>query len=319
VTSAFGGLVYIRIREGTELGDVDVTFTGTTSAPLYVHGVTDAAQWNETIRHYHAPWAELVGDKVALTVRSSDIREVDVVALMEFWEQAMDAAWHLTGIGDEGHRRERYAADPAIEGIAHSGYPVAMAEQWSTALVDISEQAQNNWWTTFHELGHNFQFAPSTWTGLQEASCNLWALYVLEQAAGLEWKDTHPNEAMGQVKRTERIQAYVDGGRNFAEDWQTGFNAYQGFLPLEVFMQLIEGFGWDLIHHLNRQYRALAAGQIPYLSHDKIQAWVIASSLQAGVSLEQFYLDWGFPINTETSQAIIHLPDWEENPMSLFD
>ncbi len=319
MTSAFGGLIYVRVMAGTALGPVDVTITRVARAPRYVHGVTDLSAWQDEISQYPAPWAELENDKIVLTVRSSDLKGVDPKSLMEFWTKAMDAVWYLAGIDDPKARIERIAADPAIEGIAHSGYPISMAEKWSYALLDTSEQKENQWWTTFHELGHNFQLKEWTFTGLQEATCNLWSLHVLETAAGVPRQFTHPDEEMGDIKRQARIQAYVDDGRKFASDWQTGFNAYQGFLPVEAFMQLQEAFGWKLLHDMNAYYRALAEQDKPKTTSQRIQLTIVQSSQYAGVDLSGFYEDWGFPLSAATKQTTGMLPAWNANPMDIYD
>jgi hypothetical protein len=319
MTSAFGGMVYIRVVAGTDLGPLEIKITNVAEAASYVHGVTDPAAWRDQVEGHPVPLAELVGEKIVLTVRTVDLAGIDPVPLMEFWTEAMDAVWYLAGIDDPAARIERIVADPAIEGIAHSGYPIAMAEKWTYALVDISDQRENQWWTTFHELGHNFQLRGWTFVGLQEATCNLWALHALETVGDVPRAFTHPGQEMSDAKRRARIQTWVDEGRDFEGNWQMGFNAYQGFIPLETFMQLQERFGWALLHELDQTYRDLPLEEQPFASDVKIQEWIVRSSRAAGMNLQGFYEDWGFPISDDTAAAIEDLPPWDDHPMNAFD
>jgi hypothetical protein len=288
-------------------------------AASYVDGVTDPVQWRLDLVDHPVPIAELVGEKIILTVRTEDLVDVDPVPLMAFWTEAMDAVWYLAGIPEGAERPERIVADPAIQGIAHSGYPIAMAELWTYALVDISDMRENKWWTTFHELGHNFQSTDWTFVGLTEATCNLWALHVLETVGDVARGDTHPDQEMSDARRRARVQAWIEEGRDFEGNWQMGFNAYQGFIPLELFMQLQEAFGWGYLHTLNSIYRDLAPVERPRSEQEMIQQWIRRSSATTGVNLGDFYRDWGFPISDETDAIISMQPDWLENPMDIYD
>ena len=194
-----------------------------------------------------------------------------------------------------------------------------MAEKWSGGLLDISSMVHNKWWTTFHELGHNFQLQEWTFLGLQEATCNLWSLYILETVGNLEWSQTHDGEEMGVAKRDERLQWYLDNGRDFSQDWQNGFYAYQGFLPLEPILQLQEAFGWEFLHDMNSEYRGVEVNEIPFTENGKIQEWIIRSSKAVNFRLDGFYEDWGFPIEETTRSAVETLPAWIGNPMDVFD
>jgi len=141
----------------------------------------------------------------------------------------------------------------------------------------------------------------------------------LETVGNVPRKFTHPGEEMSDEKRKERIQKYVDEGRDFANNWQQGFNAYQGFIPLEVFMQLQEAFGWSLLHELNKSYRNQPYIEQAWTSEQKVQEWIVRSSQAAGVNLTGLYDDWGFPITEQTKQAIGGLPMWTANPMDAYD
>ena len=158
-----------------------------------------------------------------------------------------------------------------------------------------------------------------TWLGLTEATCNLWALYILETVALVPWELTHDGYEFSAETREERILAYIAGGRNFKEDLQSGFNAYQGFLPLEPFLQLQEAFGWELFHTLAKEYRGLSDAETPVTEEARLQEWLLRISKTAGVNLVPFYLDWGFPIDPAIQSELSLLPAWDLNPMDPYD
>ena len=123
---------------------------------------------------------------------------------------------------------------------------------------------------------------------------------------------------MGTEKRHARLHAYVEGGRNLEADWQTGFNAYQGFLPLEPFLQLQDAVGWEWLHNLNREYINLSPEETPYSDSEKIQQSIQRSSATLNVNLVEFYQDWGFSVSAATQTATEHYPVWHGNPMQAY-
>ena len=107
VANAFGGPVYIEAPEGLKAG-VRVTIAGVVEAPLFVLGATTDEAWKE-IRERPAPWAELVCERVALSVPTSVARRIDnPTAIMEHWVKVMDAVADLAGRPRERKRPERF-------------------------------------------------------------------------------------------------------------------------------------------------------------------------------------------------------------------
>jgi hypothetical protein len=116
-----------------------VTIEGAVPAPHYVHGVTELADWRESIRHLPAPWAELQTDKVILTLPSEVIRDLDdPQALMDFWDGIMDRYMELLGLPPARRRIERFVSDVQISaGYMHSGYPLMTMLDITRTMVDI--------------------------------------------------------------------------------------------------------------------------------------------------------------------------------------
>jgi hypothetical protein len=75
--SGVGGLIYLVIHKDTNLGLIDVAFSGVIKAPLFVKGQTTEADWRSTIRNYPAPFGEIATSKFIMTLQSSYLATVD--------------------------------------------------------------------------------------------------------------------------------------------------------------------------------------------------------------------------------------------------
>ena len=60
----------------------DIEISGGVRAPYYILGETSSTEWEDTIRHHPAPWAELQGRRVILTLPSEYIRRLE----MQLWK-----------------------------------------------------------------------------------------------------------------------------------------------------------------------------------------------------------------------------------------
>jgi len=313
VTSAFGGLIYITIPDGVELGNFIVTIRGAGRAPRYIHGETTKDEWLSSVRKYPAPWAELESDMVILTIPSSAIRDLDDPGrVMDFWKGAMDAANYLAA--RKIHTRpERYVIDPNWDWGAHAGYPIMIAGPWSQYLIDIDNIGLNYWWGTFHELGHNFQLSEWTWNGWTEVSCNLWPTYILETIAGVKREETWDGGNLIPERRKKRIEEYIKNGPDF-----NGKLLKDPALGLEVLLLLQESFGWEYYKKINRKYLTLSKNQENKSNREKIQEYIIISSEIAKLNLVEYYSDWGFPIDPKTERTLERLPNWSQNPLNQY-
>ncbi|MFO0629073.1 MAG: M60 family metallopeptidase [Polyangiales bacterium] len=308
VGNAFGGLIYLRVPAGVAVGPVDVTVTGAVEAPRFVRGVTTADAWRAQLARAGAPWAELETGRLILTVPTSDARAVtDPEALMSFWDNVMDADADLAAIDRARPRAERIVFDRQIvAGYMHAGYPIEAFTPQAREALDLAALRRSGNWGFFHEIGHNHQFADWSWSGTGEATVNLWSVFVMERVVGLSPRTGHP--AVTPTERALRVQTYVRDGRNFARDWSV-------WVGLETFLQLQEGFGWAPLIDLNREYLALAESARPANESERIQRWIVRSSLRVDRDLVPFYAAWGFPITQATRDATAALPAWAENPM----
>ena len=305
-TSAFGGPVYLLVPAGTEVGRIEVRVAQVVQAPYYRHGETTAQEWREQLREHPAPWAEIEGDRVAFSVLTEEARSLeDPAALMIFWDEVLDAMADLEGSSHERVRKERFTLDRQISvGALHSGYPIMGHLRHHQGLLDLEHIRTNGSWGPFHELGHNHQWRDWFLPGTTEATCNLWSVYIHENLLNLP---TRREGRLSPQMRRQRRQRYLDAGANFSESWNV-------WVALDTYLQLQEGFGWELFSDLFPDYRReseAGAGS----AQDRIDEWITRTSRYTERNLVPFYEAWGFPITRAVRNALRDLPDWDENPM----
>ncbi|XP_058047683.1 TRPM8 channel-associated factor homolog [Ahaetulla prasina] len=307
VSSLWGGLLYIIVPENSSLGYFSITIEGATQAPYFKHGETSIQDWQDTIRHYPAPWAELETENIILTLPSDTIRSHDGIAfLLQTWDQMMRAITHLAAIPPIFPRPERVVANVQIsEDWVRTGYPI-MIHLWAVpAFIDVQAFYTKGTWGPIHELGHNQQkngwnFPPHT----DEATCNLWAVYVNETVLSISREIAHPDLQPGA--RKERIENYIRNGANLDD--------FEVFTALEPYLQLQEAFGWDPYIHIFAKYQTMS--NIPDEKKDKMNLWVETFSQEVKRNLAPFFKTWGWPIEDSVSEKLaLFYPAWAEDPM----
>jgi hypothetical protein len=309
VATAFGGLAYVTVPAGVDLGEIEVTLDGVILAPRFVRGETELADWTAGIRDLPAPWAELENASFVLTVPSSEIRDLDDPHLVvDLWKNVLDGCADLAAIDHDRVRAERMVVDRQISaGWMHSGYPIMAHDVSAPDLLGSLHLIENGDWGAFHELGHNHQLSSWLLPGTTEASVNLWSVYVYEEVLGLSRDEAHPS--LDPDDRADRIDDYLAGGADFYADWNV-------WTALETYLQLQEAFGWGLYFDLFAEYNDLTALEEPSGDQQIIDQWVERSSLAAGVDLGPFYVAWGFPVSQDVLDATSLLPVWVDDPMT---
>ena len=308
VASAFGGPLYLRLPAGTDLGEVTLTVDGVVLMPRFVAGTDSDTDW-ATLSAASAPWGELETDGIVFTVPAADLQAVpSPEALAAFWQEVLDAQATLAAIGRVRVRPERIVTDRQISaGWMHSGYPIMAHNASSGDLMDLDNLEQNGDWGAFHELGHNHQWRDWLLPGTTEASCNLWSVHTMEQVVGIDRSAGH--SALDPTSRADRVQAYIDGGRDFSADWSV-------WTALETWLQIQEAFGWEPLIAVQQQYLADAPSDDPGTDQGRIDRWATRMSDATERDLGDFLDAWGVPLSSSTRAAMAAHPAWDDHPMN---
>ncbi|KAJ1121166.1 hypothetical protein NDU88_009292 [Pleurodeles waltl] len=309
ISNLWGGLIYILVPTGCQLGPVQITIRGAVRAPFYKHGETTESAWRNTVRNYSAPLAEFATENIILTVPAENARLVENPgALMSKWDEMMIAVAELASISFHFSRPERIVADVQISNDwFHAGYPVMCHVQSVKDLIDLEHIKSFGTWGPLHEFGHNQQrWGWNITPNASEATCNLWSVYVSEKVLRIPRSKAH--ESLHPEIRKEAIKKYIKNGAKL-EDWTV-------FTALETYLQLQEGFGWEPFIQLFSDYQ-----KIPNIVNEntyKMNLWAELFSKQVKTNLVPFFKMWGWPIEDSTTKKLSSLPEWKENPMKNF-
>lgn len=307
ITSPFGGLLYFEAANG-QAKDVELLVDGAVSAPWWQQGKTTAEEWR-LLREHPAPWAELQGEFLILTLPSEAIRALeDPQELMDWWDHVVEEQFLFAG-EEPPQRPERFVSDVLISaGYMHSGYPIMMhldvAEVRANrpaVLVDLEELRSKGNWGCFHELGHNRQKPTWTFGGTGEVTNNLFSLYSGEQRSGIT-----PWENPWLQNQKKAGFAYLRDGADFTQ-WKR-----MPGVALLCYAQVQKAFGWEPMQQVFRVARDLVPAQRPKNDAAKQAFWIRELSLACQKDLRPFHAKWGWPIAERLRQdpALDELEEW---------
>lgn len=313
VANAFGGLIYVVVPAGSNLGVISVSISGGVAAPHFSLGQTDLTTWRNQIRYYPAPWAELESSTLILTIQSNYLRTLDdPQAVLQFWDRVQNANLDLAGWSPGRERPMRLTFDRQLSSAnayMHAGYPImALLASQPKALNIINVPAgvmPPDGWGFFHELGHNHQNPDWTFDGAGEVTVNLFTMYAIERVLGLP-KEQGLNEVAPD--RQTRVKNYFCSGASF-EKWKS-----DPFLALSMYVQMVDAFGWDSFKTVFREYLQLPGSERPQNDAQKRDQWLVRYSKTVGKNLGPFFTAWGIPTTTEARQSIANLPVWLPAP-----
>jgi len=308
VANAFGGLIYIDVP--ADAGRVTVEIKGAVAAPLFVLGETDLDAWRNEIRHAPAPWAEIAGRNMIVTIPSHNVRNLDdPAAVVEVWDRVLDlnaelAAWPSDSRLSPG----RFVVDRQISvGFMHAGYPIMAHLNVQAFLVDAehlrtcAREPTESIWGFYHEVGHNHQSDDWTFDGTVEVTVNLFTLYVYEHLCGIR---VDKNDRGSVAFRAAQMARYDFGDPDF-EQWKQ-----EPFLALVMYEQIQQAFDWDAFRKVFATYRALPDAERPKSDHEKRDQWLVHFSRQVGRNLGPFFEKWGVPTSQRARDSIAGLPVW---------
>ncbi|KAM5303821.1 TRPM8 channel-associated factor 2 isoform 1-T2 [Glossophaga mutica] len=306
VSCLWGGLLYVIVPKGSELGPTPVTIKRAVPAPYYKLGKTSLEEWRSCIQKSPAPWGELATDNIILTVPTANLRALeDPGPVLRLWDEVMQAVARLAAQPFPFRRPERIVADVQISaGWMHSGYPIMCHLESVQELISETNMRGSGLWGPIHELGHNqqqhgWEFPPHT----TEATCNLWSVYVHETVLGIPRARAHP--ALSPPQREKRIKEHLAKGAPLC-NWDV-------WTALETYLQLQEAFGWEPFTQLFAEYQTLPG--VPKDNAGKMNLWVKKFSEKVQKNLAPFFEAWGWPVQQEVATSLACLPGWEADPM----
>lgn len=309
VFSPYGGLLMINISDTTKIKSIALEVKGAVKAPFFKLGETSETDWVKTIRNYEAPWAELVTDNIVLTVPAYRIRQLDnPVKLMEFWDEVMNADADLAVISNKRVHQERIIVDQQVA----YGYMFTAPErivvpddntcEW---MLNENFMRENGSWGHFHELGHRHQFWGLDYDGLGEVTVNLFTLYVYDKVLK---KGLYSNENIPAKEAVvDRIKKYLSDKPSYEKF------SNDPFVALNMYIQLIENFGWEPIIAVNKIYRNIGlpkSSEAVKPNQERIDLWFTSICEATNKNLSKFFDIWKIPVSEKAKLKVAKYASW---------
>ncbi|MBW3129428.1 M60 family metallopeptidase [Hymenobacter profundi] len=308
IYSPYGGLLLLNVPDTSTLHVVRLRVQGAVQAPRFERGKTSLAEWQQTIRHYPAPWAELASENISLTVPAARIRALDdPEQLLAFWDAVLATEAQLAALPLPRRHPERVIVDQVVASGAYmftdAKKIVVPNDTYGCAqMLDVHYLQQKGSWGHFHELGHRHQFHGIDFSGLREVSVNLYTLYVFDKLLHKGLYQEFGPQSRQQV--ADDVTRYLDESPSF-EKWQSDPS-----LALCMYIQLISSFGWEPIEQVYRQYRQLPRSQYPTTEAAKRDYWFSAICAATHRNLGPFFALWRVPVSPEAEKAAAGYPGW---------
>jgi len=269
--------------------------------PTFELGVTSNEDWaRQMIEYNNAPIVQLTGQRAIIVVRylSAKTYLSNPEKLMAYYDQFIQYQDVLSGICQNG--TADYAIDPNkllyVEAdrlfmFATHGH---MGFTGSDALSALLSSDTANGWGPWHESGHQRQLTPMTWgtgSGMTEVTVNLYSMAVQEALEG----------------RASRIDEYYLVIKEYLNSNHRAFNDIpNAFHKLVILWQLRLTFGSSFYPQLHQRYRMMQ--DKPTENEDKIQRFMVETSLLSQLDLTVFFDRWGLYPNRQTLMELEHLP-----------
>ncbi|GAB7532672.1 M60 family metallopeptidase [Pseudomonas sp. 3A(2025)] len=300
VTAPHAGLLSFINRSPS--GHIDMVVDPVNArVPTFELGLNDNADWaRQMAEHSSAPVVLLMSTRALVVVRyrSADLYLRDPEALMQNFELFIAAQDDISGIGDE--RLEDCRIDPSqllyLEAdrgfmFAAQGY---MGFTGSGALSTLLSADRNTGWGPWHESGHQRQLDPFTWSqgsGMTEVTVNLYSMAAQEMFDG----------------RAGRLDEVYPATRAYLQNPHRNYHTLANvFHKLAMLWQLRLTFGKSFYPQAHQLYRLMP--DQPQNDDDKVQRFIVETSLLTGLDLTPFFDRWGLYATPRTLIGLGHLP-----------
>lgn len=324
IANAFGGQIYLDFggaATGTSpgLGNVSLTIKNAIEAPYFVLGVDTDANWVASLRDRPAPYAELVSERLAISVPSAWIRDLSSPTdLMKFWDETGALMDYIAGTSDLRTGPDRINVDAQISvGLLHAGYPIQGPTWYGSRIVDLPALQSEGDWGWFHELGHerqvNRRFGwgyenPWTFPDGVEVTVNIFANAALEKMTTVDPLADYWNYSVSPAMVMRGAIAEVTSTVNQTFDSRSLYPYY---------FQLADGpWGWQGYHDVMATYvddQLNAPTKIPKTAQEKKDQWLIRWSRASGFDMRSYMVDhWGLNVTSSARDAVaaMRLPSW---------
>ena len=171
IVSPFGGGLYIKVPEGTNMGWFDVLISGAVQSPYFswrTDRKTLPSDWATEIENQQVAWVDLESDNYMMTLPLTVVETtLDPSLLMTQWDEIMDGFWYVGGRSEPRRRSQYFIVDSQLNGPGFgTGYPQLIGDynapsgpleatgMYPTHILNPNFWQAQGLETTLHEHGH---------------------------------------------------------------------------------------------------------------------------------------------------------------------
>ncbi|MEQ6122894.1 M60 family metallopeptidase [Pseudotenacibaculum sp. MALMAid0570] len=351
VASPFGGGIYIKVPEGTNLGNFDVTIGNGIKMPFFSYksgNQTSVSDWLNQVANSKAPWADFESDKFMFTIPVAEIAGVNNPdAIMQRWDAIMDAISIAGGRPLTRPRAEYYSFDTRLVTPAYgAGYPI---------IIPISEMRNdpNQLWnpmkvlehpmhfTLLHEMGHNELYPTPNYgaTGSTTEACHQIEaetnVHILAMAANSQVYNMSIEDAFGFSRANlggdpftfnEAVFDWIIT-TNFRQDLPMTFDLSVPMSDKDMlkyqsrghakYGDIVKLFGWDGLKNTQAAFYQAGVQQSSTVCNDRPfvvgrDEYTVAASNAVGKNMAPFMHFWGLKPSTSLQTQLASMPKSQE-------
>ena len=304
ISSPYGGYLMFDSPDESDTASFTVNISGAVQAPQIVLGRDSDSDWSSHIRSRPAPWAELVGNRMAIHLPSEFVSGLtNPSALMQAWDEFVAHMNDFSGLSDNAavpHQSPRHphrmVADIQISaGYLHAGFPIMgpLDNSYGRGLARINDNqgSLQTGWGFWHELGHNYQQNAWKLPGTGEVTVNMWSLYMQAQYTG--------ENRLANQGTYDQAEALIDQGAT----WDN----HTVWTKLAMYDQIRLHCGWNSY----AQLQSRARDETAYPSGQQAQNdwFLVQMSDICNTNLSNHFEDYGVTISQNAkNQAATQLP-----------
>ncbi len=318
LANPFGGLVYLDVHDSNDKAKpVRVTISGATMSPLFILGkkdakgvdmtITTSEEWKKQLKESKAPWAELQAPRLTLTFTTEMFRTVayprQVARRIQRCMAAQDwlIAWDMSP--RDIATPMRFVIDQQISvGFGHSGYPAMGYYSWADSFTSGSFLKGGSW-GLWHEIGHNHQRPPFTFTDCGEITVNLFSAIAQTQALAISYSKAWDGTSIDQAYFKRAVAPALKSGMVFDKE-------SDGRIKLYFFIELMRSLGYDsfrqvaIAHHKEKPFDNKTTNR------DRWDFFLVALSNATKKNLTPYFELWGIDISDGAKNKVKKYPAW---------
>ncbi len=345
VANPFGGGIYLKVPEGSNVGIVEMKIENAIASPYFSWkegSKTDVNDWLEQVANSGAPWADFESDKFMFTVPTDKLANLDNPdEIMTKWDEIMDAIRYVAGRPDARPRAEYYSFDTRLVTPAYgSGYPIVIPineafregdDTWNPLKVIETRPGP----ILLHEMGHNHLQPTMAYGGEldpchfleAESIVHMLATSIYSNVYGMSVNDAFMESGVGQQF----------GFYQSAFDWIITYNfrtnerMYEDEdAPLEEsemlryqprswakYAEIAQLFGWDALSSVNGQFYEPGVEQTSNVCDWRgfvvgRDDYIKAATEALGVNMTPLFHFWGINPSPELAEELQVYPQSPE-------